>query len=63
MTGGAYPSDTYEQISKYLALSSKQSEQIAAILDFALLCILEDVRLIPGKTDSIFAGTLEPDEE
>lgn len=43
ITRGAYPSDTYEQISKYLALSSKQSEQIAAILDFALLCILEDV--------------------
>ena len=43
ITRGAYPADTYALIGKYLLLSSQQPEQIAAILDFALLCILEDV--------------------
>ena len=43
ITRGAYPQETFVRISQYLALSRKQSTRIAAILDFALLCILEDV--------------------
>ena len=43
ITKGAYPSDTEEEIGKYLACSEKESEQVHDVLVFVLLCILESI--------------------
>lgn len=43
ITRGAYPPETVEGLSKFLAASETESERVKAVLRFALLCILESI--------------------
>lgn len=43
ITNGAYPPDTAKSISSFLTFASKQPPNIASVLTFALLCILESI--------------------
>ncbi|MCX8505193.1 MAG: site-specific DNA-methyltransferase, partial [Alphaproteobacteria bacterium] len=43
ITEGAYPLETQVSIEKYLSLLETESSNVASVLKFALLCILEEV--------------------
>src|SRR5437867_4913186 len=43
ITKGAYPAATLEAMGRFLATSEQESEEVSAVLLFALLCILETV--------------------
>jgi len=43
ITDGAYPQETKLEIEKYLTESQNENKKVAAILKFALLCILESI--------------------
>jgi hypothetical protein len=41
ITRGAYPNETVQAMGRFLAASENENERVKAILNFALLCILE----------------------
>lgn len=43
ITRGAYPAETLEAMGQFLAASEQESENVKALLLFALLCILESI--------------------
>lgn len=43
ITRGAYPQETVEAMGKFLAASEQENERVKAVLNFALLCILESI--------------------
>jgi DNA modification methylase len=43
ITRGAYPEETVVAMGKFLAASEQENERIKAVLNFALLCILESI--------------------
>lgn len=43
ITRGAYPTETLEQIGRFLTASEQENERVKAVLLFALLCILESL--------------------
>ncbi|RPH59647.1 MAG: site-specific DNA-methyltransferase, partial [Chloroflexi bacterium] len=43
ITKGAYPEKTKEAIEKYLAACEKENSRVKAVLQFALLCVLESI--------------------
>ena len=43
ITRGAYPAETTEAMSKFLAASADQNEHVGQVLLFALLCVLESI--------------------
>lgn len=43
ITKGAYSEKTKEAIEKYLAAATQENERVKAVLQFALLCILESI--------------------
>ena len=43
ITSGAYPEETKTLIEKYLDLISKESANVKQVLNFALLCVLENI--------------------
>lgn len=43
ITRGAYPQETVDAMGKFLAASEQESERVRAVLNFALLCILESI--------------------
>ena len=43
ITRGAYPGETAESVGRFLAAAKKENNRVAAILGFALLCILESI--------------------
>lgn len=43
ITNGAYPTETLDSLERYMAAWSCESEQVQAVLRFALLCILESI--------------------
>ena len=43
ITKGAYPENTKEAIEKYLGACRRENDQVQAVLQFALLCVLESI--------------------
>jgi DNA modification methylase len=43
ITRGAYPSETLDEMGKFLSLLGQESQWVRAILQFAILCVLESV--------------------
>ena len=43
ITKGAYPEQTREDIEKFLGASQQENSRVRAVLNFALLCVLESV--------------------
>jgi len=43
ITKGAYPEKTAKAIGRFLAAAKKENDRVAAVLKFALLCILESI--------------------
>lgn len=43
ITSGAYPSETLESMGRFLAALEGESKRVGAVLQFALLCILENI--------------------
>jgi len=43
ITRGAYPQETVEAMGKFLATSDQENLRVKAVLNFALLCILESI--------------------
>lgn len=43
ITKGAYPHETKKSVGKYLTACADEDEDVASVLQFALLCILEEI--------------------